>query len=215
MRCALLPEIASFQILQIDTKRRHGACRFAYRVIATAVPDRPPRLGHVPAIPIEICRLGEKQSPGPFESGKQCSFYSYKLKTAKERPLAEIRGHNGRPSIHGQRMTWQQFQEDDESVIVLLDLETGEQTIIGDGGCGGSSPVISKDYVDWAVAEPCDVFGIPPGKAQTSVYSYRLKSAEVRELSNNVEPMAMLHANVAVIAEVCFGVRRQYAVHLD
>ena len=142
-------------------------------------------------------------------------IYSYNLKTAEERPLVETGGHNGRPSIHGQRVTWQQFQERDESVILLLDLETGEQTIIGDGGRGRSSPMISEDHVVWAVAEPCDVFGIPPGKVQTGVYSYRLKTAEVRQLSNYVEPMAMLHANVALIAEVCFGVRRQYAVHLD
>ena len=53
-------------------------------------------------------------------------IYSYNLKTAEERPLVETGGHNGRPSIHGQRVTWQQFQERDESVIVLLDLETGE-----------------------------------------------------------------------------------------
>ena len=75
--------------------------------------------------------------------------------------------------------------------------------------------MISEDYVVWAVAEHCDVFGIPPSKAQTGVYAYRLKTAEVRQLSNYVEPMAMLRANVALIAEACFGVRRQYAVHLD
>ena len=142
-------------------------------------------------------------------------IYLYNLKTAEERPLTQTGDYNGRPSIHGQRVTWQQFQERNESTIVLLDLETGEQTIIGDGGRGRSSPLISEDYVVWAVAEPCDVFGIPPGKAQNGVYAYKLKTGEVRELSNYVEPMVMLHANVALIAEVCFGVRRQYAVHLD
>ena len=141
-------------------------------------------------------------------------IYAYNLKTGEERPLTQTSGYNGRPSIHGQRVAWQQFQEGDESVIVLLDLETGEQKIIGDGGRGGSSPLISEDHVVWAVAEPCDVFGIPPGKAQNGVYAYRLETGEIRQLSDYVEPMVMLHANVAVIAEVCFGVRRQYAVHL-
>ena len=142
-------------------------------------------------------------------------IYLYNLKTAEERPLTQTGGYNGRPSIHGHRVTWQQFQERDESVVVLLDLETGEQTFIGDAGRGGSSPLISEDYVVWAVAEPCDMFTIPPGKAQNGVYAYGLKTGEVRQLSDYVEPVVMLHANVALIAEVCFGVRRQYAVHLD
>lgn len=119
------------------------------------------------------------------------------------------------PSIHGQRVTCQQFREDEESVIVRLDLETGGQTINGDDGHGGSSPLISEDHVVWAVAEPCGVFGIPPGKGQTGVYAYRLKTAEVHRLSNYVESMAMLRANAALIAEVCFMVSRQYAVHFD
>ena len=142
-------------------------------------------------------------------------IYSYNLKTAEERPPAETGGYNGWPSIHGHRVTWQRFQERNESAIVLLNLETGEQTIIGDGGRGGSGPLISEHYVVWAVAEPCDVFTIPPGKAQNGVYAYGLKTGEVRQLSDYVEPVVMLHANVALIAEVCFGVRRQYAVHLD
>ena len=142
-------------------------------------------------------------------------IYSYNLKTGEERPLTQTGGYNGRPSVHGQRVTWQHFQERNESAIVLLDLETGEQTIIGEGGRGGSSPLISEDYVVWAVAEPCDVFGFPPSKVQNGVYAYRLKAGEIRQLTDYVEPMVMLHANVAVIAEVCFGVRRQYAVHLD
>ena len=142
-------------------------------------------------------------------------IYSYNLKTSEERPLTQTSGYNGPPSVHGQRVTWEQFREGGGSVIVLLDLETGEQTIIRDGGRGGSNPLISEDYVVWAVAEPCDVFTIPPGKAQTGVYAHGLKTGEVRQLSDYVEPMVLLHANVAVIAEVCFGVRRQYAIHLD
>ena len=73
-----------------------------------------------------------------------------------------------RKAIHGQQVTWQQFRERNESTIVLLDIETGEQTIIGDGGRRASSPLISEDYVVWAVTEPCDVLGIPPAKLGTA-----------------------------------------------
>ena len=60
----------------------------------------------------------------------------------------------------------------------------------------------------WAVAEPCDDFTIPPGETQTGVYAYGLKTGEIRQLSDYVEPLVILHANVALIDEVCFGLRR-------
>lgn len=59
------------------------------------------------------------------------------------------------------------------------------------------------------------MLGIPPGKARNGVYAQSLKTGEVRQLSDYVEPTVMLHAKVTLIAEVCFGVRKQYAVHLD
>ena len=148
-------------------------------------------------------------------SGCPADVYLYDLKTAEERPLTQSGGYNGPPSIHGQRVTWQQFRERNESTIVLLDLETGEQSIIGDGGRGRSSPLISEDYLVWAVSGPCDVFGFPPSKAQNGVYAYSLTTGEVRQLSDYVETYSKLHGNVALVAEVCFGVRKQYAVHLD
>ena len=98
--------------------------------------------------------------------------------------------------------------------MLSLDLDASQQTITGDGGRGRSRQLISEDYVVWAVAEPCDVLRIPPGKAQNGVYAYRLKTEEVRQLSDYVEPMVVLHGKVALIAEVCFGVRRQFAVHI-
>ena len=132
----------------------------------------------------------------------------------EERPLTQTGGYNGRPSIHGQRVTWQQFREHNESTIVLLDLDDSQQTIIGDGGRGRSRQLISEDYLVWAVAEPCDVLGISLRKDQSDVYAYRLQTREVRQLSDYVEPMVVLHGKVALIAEVCFGVRRQFAVHI-
>ena len=77
--------------------------------------DNRNRLEHAPS------RAGCSNCPdNPFD------IYSYNLKTAEERPLAETGGYNGWPSIHGQRVTWQRFQERNESAIVLLDLETVE-----------------------------------------------------------------------------------------
>ena len=148
-------------------------------------------------------------SDNPFD------IYSYNLETAEERPLAETGGHNGRPSIHGQRITWQQFQERNESTIVLLDLDTGEQSIIAGGGGIGSRPLISEDYLVWAARETCDVFGGPRSKVPTGVYAYELKTGDTLRLSEYVEPYALLYGNVAVVTEGCFGIAKQYAVHLD
>ena len=142
-------------------------------------------------------------------------IYSYNLATGEERPLVKTGHHNGPPSIHGPRVVWQQIGDADQSVIAMLDLRTGLQKIIGAGGRGSSIPLVSDEYVVWAVQEPCDVFPYPPRGAETGVFAYRLETSEVRQLSNYVEPLALLHGNVAVVAQLCFGINRQYAVFLD
>ena len=141
-------------------------------------------------------------------------IYSYNLATGEERPLVETGQHNGPPSIHEQLVVWQQIRDAGQSVIVMLDLETGLQKIIGAGGRGSSIPFVSDEYVVWAVRAACDVFPYPP-EVQTGVFAYRLDTGEVRQLSNYVEPLALLHGNVAVVAQLCFGINRQYAVFLD
>ena len=144
----------------------------------------------------------------------QFDIYSYNLVTGEERPLVETGYYNGPPSIHGQLVVWQQFRGAGQSVIVLLDLSTGMRQIIGTGGRGGSIPFVSDEYVVWAVHETCDVILNPPSETQTGVFAYQLETGEVRQLSDYVEPMALLHENVALVTERCFGILRQYAVFL-
>ena len=78
----------------------------------------------------------------------------------------ESGGNNGRPSIYGELVTWQQFQEGGESDILLLNLGTGEQEVIGAGGRHESRPLISQDYVIWTVGETCDVGGFLEAKSR-------------------------------------------------
>ena len=148
-------------------------------------------------------------------SGNRFDIYSYNLATEEEKPLVETGEHNGTPSINGELVAWQRFLGKGESDIVLLDLGTGEQAVIGAGGGGGARPLISENHVIWAVGETCDVVGLPPGKVPTGVYAYGLETGAVRQLSSDVEPHALLHGNVALVTEGCFGITRQYAVPLD
>lgn len=151
-------------------------------------------------------------------SDNRFDIYSHNLASAKEKPLVETGDHNGPPSIHGERVTWQQFGAPGESAIVLLDLGTGEQTILGTGGRGEARPLISEDHAIWTVKETCDVDLVernPRSKPQPGVYAYGLKTGEVHQLSSYVEPNALLHGNLALITETCFTINRQYAVFLD
>ena len=84
--------------------------------------------------------------------------------------------HNVTPFIHGELLVWQRFRGENGSDIVLLDLATGEQKVIGAGGRQESRPSISEDYVIWRVSETCDVGGFPRfrellrGRVPTGVY---------------------------------------------
>ena len=148
-------------------------------------------------------------------------IYSYNLATAEEKPLVETGEHNVTPFIHGELVVWQRFRDEQESDIVLLDLGTGEQKVIGAGGRRESSPLISEDYVIWRVAETCDVGGfrgfreILRGRVQTGVYVYGLRTGELRRLSGDKEPRALLSGNVALVTEGCHFITRQHAILLD
>ena len=148
-------------------------------------------------------------------SDNRFDVYSYNLATAEEKPLVESGGHNGRPSIYGELVTWQQFQEGGESDILLLNLGTGEQEVIGAGGRHESRPLISQDYVIWTVGETCDVGRLPRSKVPTGVYAYGLKTRETRQLSYDTEPNALLDGAMALVTEGCHWITRQYAVPLD
>lgn len=142
-------------------------------------------------------------------------IYSYNLETAEGKPLVETGGYNGMPSIHGQLVAWQQFQDGAESAIVLLGLSTGVQRVIGGAGRGESRPLISDGYVVWAVKETCDVSGLPRSKGPTGVYAYALEMGETLQLSYDTEPNALLYRNTELVSEGCHWSTRQYAVSLD
>ena len=142
-------------------------------------------------------------------------IYSYNLATEVEKPLAETGDYNGPPSLHGNMVIWQRFQTEGESDIVLLDLGVGTQKVIGAGGRTEASPLISKSHAVWTVREACDVFGLPSSKTPTGVYAYDLDTGAVRQLSNAVEPHALLHGNDALIMEGCHRITSQYAVPLS
>ena len=149
---------------------------------------------------------------------RRCDVYSYNLATGEEKLLAQTGNNNGSPSIHGDLVVWQQYLEAGGSVIILLDLDTGELLDIGSGGRSETRPLISGNHVVWSVKEACDVGGFPSffrNKSATGAFAYRLDTGEVRRLSAYVEARALLHHDVAVVTEGCQMAARRYAVFLD
>ncbi len=176
-------------------------------VVWTHNPNKPPR---------GLAKPGSTAKPD-----NRFNIFSYNLATEEKQPLVETGEHNVNPSIHGGLLVWQRFRGENESDIVLLDLGTGEQKVIGAGGRTESRPLISKDYVIWRVAETCDVGGFPGfrelfrSKVSTGVYAYEIRTEELRRLSRDKEPNALLSGNTALITEGCHRITRQYAVLLD
>lgn len=149
---------------------------------------------------------------------RHCDIYSYNLVTGEEKVLAQTGTNNGLPSVHGNLVVWQQYLEAGSSLIVLLDMSSGERRDVGSGGRSNTRPLVSDSHVVWAVKEPCDVGGLPGllgNKSATGAFAYRLDNGEVHSLSNYVEASAMLHDNMAVITEGCQIPSRRYAVFLD
>ena len=149
---------------------------------------------------------------------RHCDIYSYNLATGEEKLLAQTGTNNGSPSIHGDLVVWQQYLEAGSSLIVLLDMSTGEHRDIGAGGRSNTRPLVSPNHVVWAVKEACDVGGFPSvfrNKSANGAFAYRLDTGEVRRLSKYVEGRTLLHRNMAVITEGCQIPSRRYAVSLD
>ncbi len=160
-------------------------------------------------------RLGTRAEGCHNHPDRQCDIYSYNLATGEERLLAQTGNNNGLPSLHGDLVVWQQYLESGGSIIVMLDLETGQQLDIGLGGHSDTRPLISANHVVWSVKEACDVRGFFGNRSDTGVFQYRLDTGEVRRLSSYVEAGVLLHDNVAVITEGCHTGYRHYAVFLD
>lgn len=160
-------------------------------------------------------QLGTRAEGCHNHTDRQCDIYSYNLAIGEERLLAQTGNNNGSPSLHGDLVVWQQYLETGGSIIVMLDLESGQQLDIGFGGHSYTRPLISGDHVVWSVKEACDVRGFLSNRSDTGAFHYRLDTGEVRRLSSYVEPRVLLHDNVAVITEGCQTGYRRYAVFLD
>ena len=177
------------------------------RVVWTHNPNKPPR---------GLAKPGSTAKPD-----NRFNIYSYNLATEEKQPLVETGEHNVTPSIHGELLVWQRFRGENESDIILLDLDTGKQKVIGAGGRQESRPSISEGYVIWRVSETCDVGGFPRfrdllrSRVRTGVYAHGLRTGEVSRLSGDKEPRAVLTGNVALVTEGCHHITRQYAVSLD
>ena len=141
-------------------------------------------------------------------------IYSYDFTTGEESPLVESGHYNGPPSIHGQYVVWQGFREDGGSGINVLDLGAGHKRTVAQTRRTWARPLVSGDSVVWTVTEACDVVTNLPDDVPTGAFAYNLKTNEVRQISNYVEPHALLHKDVVLIHESCFATFRVYAVFL-
>ncbi|MDE2685631.1 MAG: hypothetical protein OXI54_16000 [Chloroflexota bacterium] len=160
-------------------------------------------------------QLGTRAEGCHNRPDRQCDIYSHNLATGEERLLAQTGNNNGSPSVHGDLVVWQQYLEGGGSIIVMLDLDTGQQLNVGFGGHSYTRPLISANHVVWSVKEACDVRGFLGNRSDTGAFHYRLDTGDVRRLSSYVEAEVLLHDNVAVVTEGCQTGYRHYAVFLD
>ncbi|MDE2938271.1 MAG: hypothetical protein OXR67_05050 [Chloroflexota bacterium] len=160
-------------------------------------------------------QLGTRAEGCHNRPDRQCDIYSYNLATGEERLLAQTGINNGSPSLHGNLVVWQQYLDGGGSIIIMLDLDTGQQPDIGFGGRSETRPLISGNHVVWSVKEACDVRVFLGNSSATGAYHYRLDTGEVRRLSSYVEAEVLLHDNVAVVTEGCQTAFRHHAVFLE
>ena len=155
--------------------------------------------------------------PGCFECpGNRRDVYLYDFNTEEVTVLDDSGSNNVMPDISGQRVVWRSFDEEKNTHIHLHDLDTGHRRTLASPKLSGvDRPLVSDDYVVWTVGKACDVVEFPPREVQTCVFTYDLKTDEVRQLSNYIEPSIRLDGNVVVIREGCHVTSRVYAVFLE
>ncbi len=142
-------------------------------------------------------------------------IYLYDFDSGEERPIVQTGALNTSPSIRGRNLGWQGFDpERDFAVIRLLDLDTGEKREIAQVPLSHSSPAVSDGYVIWALRWACDIISnLMP--ENTGLYAYEIDTGYVYQLSDYVEPRALVDNGVVVIHEGCHRVGRVYAVFLE
>ena len=149
-------------------------------------------------------------------SDNRFDIYLYDFDTGDQRVLDESGSNNRAPAVHGQHVVWRGFDEEGNASIYLYDLDKGRKHKIATTHLGNvDRPLVSENYVIWTVGVDCDVFTSPPQPVQTGVFAYDLRTGEVRQLSNYVEPSITVDGDVVFISEGCMMPGRLYAVFLD
>lgn len=167
--------------------------------------------------------LDNRHSPymGTLKAGcgncadNRTDIYLYDFASGEERPIVQTGALNTSPSIYGRNLAWQAFDpQSDFAFIRLLDLDTGKQREIAQVPLSHSSPAVSDGYVIWAVRWACDVVSnLMP--EDTGLYAYELDTGYVYQLSDYVEPRALIDDSLVVIHEGCHRTDRVYAVFLE
>ena len=159
--------------------------------------------------------LGTDRS-GCFECpDNRFDIYLFDFTTGDELVLDESGANNTMPDIHGNRVVWRDFDDDGRTAIRLYDIDTGEKRTLASPSLSGvDRPLVSGDYVVWTVGLACDVFDTPSTDGSTGAFAHDLRTGEVKQLSNYVEPSITLDGTVVVIHEACQVGGRAYAVFL-
>lgn len=141
-------------------------------------------------------------------------IYLYDFSSGIERPLVESPFFKRAPSIYQSYVVWQDFRNGRASDVYLLDLASGEERRLTNEGGPYNKPMISGSHVIWHKRFSRDVGGAPGRYDHTGVFTYNLNDGKVRQLSNYVEPRAMIHNDVVLIRKGCFIAQRIYSVSL-
>ena len=142
-------------------------------------------------------------------------LYLYDFSTGKERVIIQNVHERAHPDIHGNRIVRADEDADGNPGIILHDLETGlDETLASIPRIGIYPPSVSDRHAVWTVTRDCDVVIIPTPDTNTGVFAYDLETRSVAQLTNYVEPQALLHDGVVIIHEGCHMAGRIYAVFL-
>ena len=142
-------------------------------------------------------------------------IYLYDFTTGEELVLDDSGANNTMPDIYGNRVVWRDFDDEGRTAIRLYDIDTGEKRTLASPSLSGvDRPLVSGDYVVWTVGLACDVFDTPSTDGSTGAFAHDLRTGEVKQLSNYVEPSITLDGTVVVIHEACQVGGRAYAVFL-
>ena len=142
-------------------------------------------------------------------------IYLYDFTAGDEVVLDESGANNTMPDIYGDRVIWRDFDKEGRIAIRLYDLDTGETRSLASPSLSGVDwPLVSGDYVVWTVGRACDVVSGAASDVSTGAFAHDLRTDEVKQLSNYVEPSITLDGKVLVIHEGCQVGGRAYAVFL-